>query len=118
MATPFTLSAACAAGAFVAEDDAKSSRLWAAAGALSLLAVAIKPSAWPVGFVFALLLGRDVHARRLRRAVFGVLAGAAGAAAIALVMASPYLFSGRLGALLEGIDAISRFGSASAASTG
>src|SRR5262249_59033585 len=57
MATPLTLGAACAAWA-VRSDARRATWLWAASGALAMLAVSIKPSAWPVCAVFATLLSR------------------------------------------------------------
>jgi len=110
MATPFALSAACACGAVLSPRYGASVRLWAVAGALALLAAAIKPSAWPVALVFAALIARELHARRTKRAVAAVLAGSAGAAAVATALALPYLAAGRLDALVAGLNDVARFG--------
>lgn len=111
MTLPFTLSAACACGAGLAASTRRALLLWAATGATSMLAVAIKPSAWPVGLVFAALLAREVWLRQVRRAVEGAAAGLVGAFAACLLLSGPYLVSGRLGDLLGGLDTVSRFGS-------
>jgi hypothetical protein len=110
MATPFTLSAACACGAGLATSTRRALVLWAAAGATSLLAVAIKPSAWPVGLVFAAVLAREVVLHRRRRAGEGAVAGIAGALGVGLLLASPYLASGRTAELWGGLDSVARFG--------
>jgi hypothetical protein len=109
MATPFTLSAACACAAATA-DARRAKQLWFASGVLSMLAVAIKPSAWPVGILFSALIAREVVGRRFERALAAVSFGALGAASMTLLLALPYLSSGRLGALGAGLDEVAAFG--------
>jgi hypothetical protein len=111
MAMPFTLSAACACGAALATTTRRALVLWAAAGATSMLAVAIKPSAWPVGLVFAALLARDLVRGRSRGAAEGAAAGIVGAGFVCLLLSAPYLASGSTAALLGGLDSVTRFGS-------
>jgi hypothetical protein len=110
MATPFTLSAACACGAGLATSTRRALVLWATAGATSMLAVAIKPSAWPVGLVFAVLLARELVLGRSRRAAEGAAAGLTGALSVGLLIGAPYLASGRTAELLGGLDTVARFG--------
>jgi hypothetical protein len=111
MATPFTLSAACACSAALASSTRRALLSWAAAGATSMLAVAIKPSAWAVGFVFVALLVREFVLRKPRRALEGAAAGLAGAFLICFLLSAPYLAVGQLDALLGGLDSVERFGS-------
>jgi hypothetical protein len=111
MATPFTLSAACACGASLAANTRRALLSWLAAGATSMLAVAIKPSAWPVGLVFVALLAREVVLQKRRRALEGAAAGFVGAFAVCALLGAPYLVTGRLDALLGGLDSVERFGS-------
>jgi hypothetical protein len=110
MATPFTLSAACACGAGLTTSTRRALVLWAAAGATAMLAVAIKPSAWPVGLVFAAVLGRELMLRRPRRALEGAAMGVAGALGVCLLLSAPYLAAGRTADLLGGLDNVVRFG--------
>jgi hypothetical protein len=109
MATPFTLAAACACATATA-DDRRAGRLWFASGVLALLAVSIKPSAWPVAFLFGGLIAREVAEKRRARAFAASVSGALGAAAMALVLALPYLLTGHLAELRAGLDDVSRFG--------
>ncbi len=110
MAMPFTLSAACACAAGLASGTRRALGLWATAGATALLAVSIKPSAWPVGLVFAAVLARDVLRREPRRAVEGAAAGLAGAGVTCLLLVSPWLAQGRVAELFGGLDSVARFG--------
>ena len=111
MATPFALGAACAALAVRTENERRALLLWFASGALALLAVAIKPSAWPVGAVFAALLAREVKGGRVRTAWRGALAGLAGALGTAALIALPWVLAGKLAALCAGLGDVARFGS-------
>lgn len=110
MSMPFTLSAACACGAGLATSARRALWLWAAAGASSMLAVAIKPSAWPVALVFGAVLARELAMKRPRRALEGAAAGLAGAGLVCSLIALPYLAAGRIGELLDGLDSVARFG--------
>jgi hypothetical protein len=111
MATPFTLAAACAcAGATTAELERRT-RLFAASGFLAMLAVSIKPSAWPLLALFALLIGQDVVAKRYGPALRAALAGAFGAALAVTLLCLPYLVRGELAALVRGLEAVNSFGS-------
>jgi hypothetical protein len=110
MATPFTLAAACAAHATIATEPRRASRLWLAAGALSMLAVSIKPSAWPLALLFAGLLLREVLARRSASALRSAVAGALGAGGTALALVLPYALAGRLSELRAGLADVSSFG--------
>jgi hypothetical protein len=110
MATPFTLSAACACGAGLAPSARRALALWAAAGATSLLAVAIKPSAWPVALVFVAVLARELVRREPRRAFEGAAAGLVGAGVVGALIAAPYVVAGRVAELLAGLDSVARFG--------
>ena len=109
MATPFTLSAACAASA-VRTEGRRATGLWALSGALAMLAVSIKPSAWPVCALFAALLAQEVWRGRGRSAVQGAAAGFGAALGTATLIALPYLLAGKLGALKSGLDDVARFG--------
>ena len=110
MATPFTLAAGCACAAAGASEARRMQALWLASGALSLLAVAIKPSAWPVAGLFAALVARELVLGRVKRAAFAVLAGLAGAALTTLLLALPYVMQGKLGALRSGLSDVATFG--------
>jgi hypothetical protein len=110
MAMPFTLSAACACGAGLTSSTRRALALWASAGATAMLAVAIKPSAWPVGLVFAVLLARELVLGRPRRAAEGTAAGIAGALFVCFLLGAPYIAAGRTAELLGGLDSVARFG--------
>jgi hypothetical protein len=110
MATPFTLAAATAAAAVSTPHVRRAAWLWFASGALALLAVSIKPSAWPVSGVFVALLAREVARGRRAAAVHGVVAGLAGALATALLIALPYALAAELGALRAGLSDVAGFG--------
>jgi hypothetical protein len=110
MAMPFTLSAACACAAGVAASASRALLFWCLAGATSLLAVAIKPSAWPVALVFAVVLARGLARGERRRALEGAAAGLVGAGVTSLLLVSPWLAAGRLAEFLDGLDSVARFG--------
>jgi hypothetical protein len=111
MALPFTLAAATACAGAV--DTRRSRRVWlfAASGFLALFAVAIKPSAWPLLFLFAVLLGREFVLGSARTAIESTLAGGSGALAAAVLVASPFLWLGRLDVLFGGLASVGEFGS-------
>jgi hypothetical protein len=110
MATPFTLAAATAASATLARSERRAAALWFASGFCSMLAVAIKPSAWPVCLVFAGLLARELVLGRPARAVQGAAAGLAGAALTGGLLALPYALAGELPGLEHGLRDVSSFG--------
>jgi hypothetical protein len=110
MATPFTLAATCACAGAVTAAGRRVLGLWLCAGALALLAVAIKPSAWPLGGLFAVLLGRDVVQGRTAKALASAGAGLLGATLSATLLALPYLVRGELRALQAGLADVSAFG--------
>jgi len=110
MATPFALSAACAAFAARTSNERRALWLWLGSGALAMLAVSIKPSAWPVSGLFAALLAREVQSGRTRAAWRGALAGAAGALGTAALIALPWVLGGKLAALRAGLADVARFG--------
>jgi hypothetical protein len=110
MATPFALGAACAAVAVRTQDERRALGLWLAGGALAMLAVSIKPSAWPVGAVFVALLAREVKGGRVRAAWRVALAGLVGALGTAALIALPWVVAGKLAALRSGLGDVARFG--------
>lgn len=110
MATPFVVAAACGAAATLAPDKRRSALLWFASGLASMLAVAIKPSAWPVGLLFGGLIARELLLKKLARAAIGVAAGVAGAAVTAALVASPFLLAGQLDGLRRGLGDVAAFG--------
>jgi hypothetical protein len=109
MATPFTLSAACAAWA-VHTQGRRAAWLWAGSGALAMLAASIKPSAWPVCALFAALLAREAWLGRVQSAARAAAAGLAGALGTATLVALPYVLAGQLGGLRRGLADVARFG--------
>ncbi len=110
MATPFTLAAASAAAATLTPNVRRAAALWFASGCTSMLAVAIKPSAWPVCLVFAAVLGRELGAGRSASVVRAALAGLGGALLTASLIALPYAFAGELGGLRRGLADVATFG--------
>ncbi len=110
MAAPFTLSAACACHATRVLVARRANVSWALCGALAMLAVAIKPSAWPLALLFAALLGREVLRGNRKRAALGALSGAGGAVVVAALVALPYAVFGEFGALAAGMRDVSTFG--------
>jgi hypothetical protein len=110
MATPFVVAAACSAAATLARDRRRSACLWFASGLASMLAVAIKPSAWPVCIVFAGLLAREAAQKKLARVALAVAAGVLGAAVTATLIALPFVAAGRLDGLERGLADVAAFG--------
>lgn len=110
MALPFTLAAAAAARSTQATSERRYALCWMFAGALSLLAVAIKPSAWPVGLVFAGLWLRELWRRDFLRALALPVCGLAGALLSSLLLALPFVAHGRLDVLLAGVRQVQTFG--------
>jgi hypothetical protein len=110
MATPLTLAAACACGSLAVRDPRRHALAWFGAGALALFAVAIKPSAWPLLGLFAVLLAVEARGRDSGRVLRLVLGGVAGALCVALLVSTPFLLHGELGVLLDGLGSVSAFG--------
>jgi hypothetical protein len=110
MALPFTLAAASAARGARARTEWQYAICWSFAGALALLAVSIKPSAWPLCFVFAALWLREVLRRDFLRALALPAWGLCGALLAALLVALPFLAHGRLDVLVEGLRQVQSFG--------
>lgn len=110
MTLPFVLSAACAAGAARTQSEWRYAGYWASAGALSLLAVAIKPSAWPVVLVFAALWLRELLRRDFVRMLTLPVFGLCGAGLMALLLALPFWAHGRLDVLYAGLAQVQSFG--------
>jgi hypothetical protein len=110
MATPFTLAAASAMAATLAPNARRAAALWFTTGASAMLAVAIKPSAWPVGLLFVGLLARELRARRWPSVVRAACAGVAGALSIAGLIVLPYAFAGELRGLEAGLHDVATFG--------
>jgi hypothetical protein len=110
MATPFTLAAACACGSLTVRDPRRYALLWFGAGALALLAVAIKPSAWPLLGLFAVLFALEAVGRDVGRVGRLVLGGGAGALSVALLVSAPFWLSGQMGVMLDGLGSVSAFG--------
>lgn len=110
MALPFTLSAAAGAEAVRAQSERRYAVLWVFAGALSLLAVSIKPSAWPVSLLFGALWLRELWLRRFKRAALLPAWGLLGAVLSAGLLSAPFWAQGRLDALVEGLHQVQSFG--------
>lgn len=110
MATPFVVAAACSAAAALAPDTRRAAALWFASGLASMLAVAIKPSAWPVCLLFAGLLARDLARKKLERVAVAVAAGVAGAAVTAALIILPFALAGELAGLARGLADVAAFG--------
>lgn len=110
MALPFTLAAATAAYGCRAANEWRYAACWISAGALSLLAVAIKPSASPVLLVFAALWLRELHRGDFLRAAALPIWGVTGALISAILLSAPYWMRGRLDVLLDGVQAARAFG--------
>lgn len=110
MATPFVVAAACSAAATLASDTRRAALLWFGSGLAAMLAVAIKPSAWPVCLVFAGLLTRELIRSRLERVLVAVAAGVVGAAITATLIALPFALGGELGSLRQGLGDVAAFG--------
>jgi len=107
---PFTLAAAAAANATRARSEWHYAAAWMFAGALALLAVSIKPSAWPLLIVFAALWLRELWSRDFLRALSLPAWGACGALICGLLLALPFWAHGRLDVLLSGLRQVQDFG--------
>ena len=110
MALPFTLAAASAARATRARTEWLYAACWICAGALGLLAVSIKPSAWPLLLLFAVLWLRELWRSDFVRALALPAWGLSGALLSALGLALPYLVQGQLSVLVEGLAHARNFG--------
>jgi hypothetical protein len=110
MALPFTLAAATAARATRARTEWHYAICWIFAGALSLLAVSIKPSAWPLLGLFAAFWLRELWRRDFVRALALPAWGLCGALASALLVALPFWAHGRLDVLGSGLAQVRSFG--------
>jgi hypothetical protein len=110
MALPFTLAAASAARATRAKSEWSYAVCWSFAGALALLAVSIKPSAWPLLLLFAVLWLREVWRRDFVRALSLPAWGLCGALVSALLVAVPFWAHGRLDVLGMGLRQSQAFG--------
>lgn len=110
MTLPFTLAAATAARSAGATSARGYAVGWSSAGALALLAVAIKPSAWPIALLFAALWLRELWRRDYLRALVLPASGVAGALLTTLLVALPFLAQGRLDVLLGGLEQVRSFG--------
>jgi hypothetical protein len=110
MALPFTLAAACAARGARARSDWSYALCWSLAGALSLLAVSIKPSAWPLLLLFAALWLSELRRKDFVRALSLPAWGACGALASTLLITLPFWAQGRLDVLGAGLRQVQSFG--------
>jgi hypothetical protein len=84
---------------------------WTSAGALALLAVAIKPSAWPLALLFGALWLRELWRRDFVRALALPAWGLCGALFSAALIAVPFWAQGRLDVLVAGLRQVQSFGS-------
>lgn len=110
MAMPFTLAAAAAARATQSRGEWHYAACWSSAGALALLAVAIKPSAWPLLLLFVVLWLRELWRRDFVRALSLPAWGLCGALLSALLIALPFWAQGRLDILGAGLRQVQSFG--------
>ena len=110
MALPFTLAAAAAARATRARTEWHYAVCWSFAGSLALLAVSIKPSAWPLLLLFAILWLRELWQRDFVRALSLPAWGLCGALFSALLVALPFWAQGRLDVLGAGLRQVQSFG--------
>jgi hypothetical protein len=110
MALPFTLAAAMAVRATHARGEWYYAVCWSCAGALALLAVSIKPSAWPLLLLFAALWLRELARGDFVRALSLPAWGACGALFGALLVALPFWLHGRLDVLGTGLARVRSFG--------
>lgn len=110
MAMPFTLAAALAARGARAKSEWQYAACWSGAGALSLLAVSIKPSAWPVAILFGVLWLRELWRRDFVRALALPAWGLCGALFASLLVALPFWAHGRLDVLGRGLQQVQSFG--------
>jgi hypothetical protein len=111
MALPFTLAAAAAARATRATGEWAYAACWTFAGSLSLFAVAIKPSAWPLVFLFGALWLRELWRRDFVRALALPAWGLCGALCSSVLVALPFWAQGRLDVLAAGLHQVQSFGS-------
>ena len=110
MALPFTLAAAAAARATRATSEWGYALCWTFAGSLSLFAVAIKPSAWPLSLLFGALWLRELWRRDFVRALSLPAWGACGALFSGVLVALPFWAHGRLDVLVTGLRQVQSFG--------
>jgi hypothetical protein len=110
MALPFTLAAASAARATRVRTEWQYAACWSFAGALALLAVSIKPSAWPLLLLFAALWIRELRSRDWLRALSLPAWGACGALGSALLVSLPFWAQGRMDVLRAGLTGARSFG--------
>jgi hypothetical protein len=110
MALPFTLAAAAAARGVRAKGEWHYAACFSSAGALSLLAVSIKPSAWPLVLLFGALWLRELWRRDFVRALALPAWGLCGALFAALLVAVPFWLHGRLDVLGAGLRQVQSFG--------
>lgn len=110
MAMPFTLAAAVAAQSAREKSEWRYAACWTFAGALALLAVSIKPSAWPLVLVFAALWLRELYRRDFVRALSLPAWGLCGALVSGLLLALPFWAQGRVDVLLGGLRQVQSFG--------
>jgi hypothetical protein len=110
MALPFTLAAAAAARASRATSEWAYAVCWTFAGSLSLLAVAIKPSAWPLVLLFGVLWLRELWRRDFVRALALPAWGLCGALFSGILVALPFWAHGRLDVLIGGLRQVQTFG--------
>ncbi|MDF3065285.1 MAG: hypothetical protein K0R38_886 [Polyangiaceae bacterium] len=110
MALPFTLAAALAAQSARVKSEWHYAACWSSAGALSLLAVSIKPSAWPVVLLFGALWLRELWRRDFVRALALPAWGLCGALLASLLVALPFWAHGRLDVLGRGLSHVQSFG--------
>ncbi|HYQ14861.1 MAG TPA: hypothetical protein VEQ58_03860, partial [Polyangiaceae bacterium] len=110
MALPFTLAAAAAARSTRATSEWRYALCWTFAGSLSLLAVSIKPSAWPILVLFAGLWLRELLRRDYVRALSLPAWGLCGALLSGLLISLPFLAQGKLSVLYTGLRQVQSFG--------
>jgi len=110
MALPFTLAAASAVRAAITRSEWGYAVCWTVAGALALLAVAIKPSAWPLMLLFGVMWLRELWQRDFVRALSLPAWGLCGALVSALLVAVPFWAHGRLDVLGSGSRQSQAFG--------
>jgi hypothetical protein len=110
MALPFTLAAALAARGARSRGEWSYALCWSLAGALALLAVSIKPSAWPLLVLFAGLWLRELVRGDFVRALALPAWGLCGALVSALLVALPFWAHGRLDVLTGGLSQVRSFG--------
>jgi hypothetical protein len=110
MAMPFTLAAALGAHATRVTGTRRYALCWALSGGLALLAVAIKPSAWPLVLLFGVLGLRELWRRDYARTLLLLGSGVGGALVVSLLLAAPFVAHGRLDVLVAGVRQVQSFG--------